>query len=418
MSDRAPDADVIVVGAGPGGSTTALALADAGLRVVLLEAGAFPRDKVCGDVLLPELEGHLAALGLSLDTLAHDARHLIGCDYTSPAGRRVVGEFCDEQGTVHPWRILPRKVFDHRLASAAADRGAELREHHRLTDLRWDPERRLNVLEVRVGRGSERRDVTLVAPLVVGADGAGSRVAHARGLRPDPRGDAPGNTAVALRGYLPWSENADHLQIVTHRRVLPGCTWIVPNGRGEANVGIVVVASDRRRLELNLHRELAGLLGSRIELADVRKFSGWKLPGGHLARSAVSDGLLLVGDAAGFIDPFTGHGIQNAMASGRLAATAAIEALESGDLGADGAALAGYQEAWRRAFRDEYRLGSLLQRVHRSPRLMEMAIARAGHSRRWADRFMGLVGHAIPRHHALGARFLLDLVRPTGRWRS
>src|SRR5436190_2233697 len=108
VTQLAADADVIVVGAGPGGSAAAARLALLGRRVLLLEAATFPRDKVCGDVLLPELDVLLAAIHINLRQLAPEARENKGCIYTAPSGRRITGEMCDARGEVHPWRVLPR----------------------------------------------------------------------------------------------------------------------------------------------------------------------------------------------------------------------------------------------------------------------------------------------------------------------
>ena len=110
------NAEVIVVGAGPGGSVAASALARRGRRVLLLEACSFPRDKVCGDVLLPQVDLALCAIGTSLAALASDAQEIHGGMYTTPGGRRIVGNFCDVRGFLHFWRVLPRRVFDQRLA--------------------------------------------------------------------------------------------------------------------------------------------------------------------------------------------------------------------------------------------------------------------------------------------------------------
>ncbi len=137
----AESCEVVVVGAGPAGSSAAARLARLGRSVLLLEAQRFPRDKVCGDVLLPELEPLLQTLGTSFSDLAPEAQVLTGCRYTTAGGRRVTGSFRDAAGEIHPWRILPRRLFDHRLAGHAVTCGAELREEHRLLDVDWNGRR-------------------------------------------------------------------------------------------------------------------------------------------------------------------------------------------------------------------------------------------------------------------------------------
>jgi geranylgeranyl reductase family protein len=416
LSRSAADADVIVVGAGPGGSAAAARLALLGRRVTLLEAAAFPRDKVCGDVLLPELDSLLAAIGLDLRRLAPEAREIKGCVYTAPGGRRIAGEMCDARGEIHPWRALPRLLFDQRLALHAQRCGAELREEQRVMDVEWRPEPGCNSVRVRTRDGVIR----LRAPLVIGADGAASRVAHSRGLRPNAA-DRRANRCVTLRTYVPWVDAQPYFEVITDRALVAGCGWIVPGPYGKANVGVGVIGYDRATRVAPLRAELERLLGGRVDLASAPAPAGWQIPFGDLRRRATADGLLLVGDAAGFADPFTGHGIHTAVHSGLLAAEAADAALASGDLRAAAPPLAGYERAWRRRLGGDFFIGQwlqrLMQRAHATPWLLDLIVGRAAHSRRWADRFMGLIGHAIPKTHVLRPGFTLDFIRSDADWR-
>ena len=405
------DLDVVVVGAGPAGSLAAARLADLGRRVVLLEAASFPRDKVCGDVLLPEVEDSLARVGTGLDEVAPDALRLDGCRYVSAAGRRMEGAFRDGRGALRPWRILPRRDLDARLARHAVGRGAELRQRHRLIGLEWRPRAGVSRLRVATPAGVE----TMTARLVVGADGAASRVAREAGLRPASDRADRRDLYVGMRAYVDWPRDDRYLTIIADRQLMPGCCWIVPQPGGRANVGLGMVESDRRARGVKLRRRLEALLGEHADPATVRDVDGWTLPGGHAGRRTVADGVVLVGDAAGLVDPFTGHGIHNAMASALDAAELADAAIRSGDTSAAGP-IAGFERAWRRRLLTEFRLGALLQRFHARPGLVDLAVARAAASRRWADRFMGLVGHAVPKTEVLRPGFLLDLVRPSGDW--
>lgn len=407
---RAGGSPVVVVGAGPAGSVAAARLALSGVAVRLLEASALPRDKVCGDVLLPEIDSSLAEIGTGLDALAPDAWQLDGCRYTLGSGPAVSGRFADAAGRLHPWRILPRQVFDARLARHAVRCGARLDERHRLLRLEWDARRRVNKLWVAGPRGVER----LEARLVVGADGAGSRVARDRGLATaaDRRGR---HTFVAVRGYADWPVGDRRATVVTERGLMPGCCWVVPQAGGRANVGIGMRACRRGE---GLRARLGRLLERHGLAVEPRGVRGWLLPAGHARRRAAADGVMLVGDAAGLVDPFTGHGIHTAMRSALAAAAVARRAVAAGDYACAGGPLAGYERAWRRAMLGELRVGGWLQRLHSHPLLTAPLVARAAASRRWADRFIGLVGHAIPRADVLGAGFVLDLLRPEGAWQG
>ncbi len=403
--DSAERREVVVVGAGPAGSAAATRLAQLGRSVLLLEARRFPRDKVCGDVLLPELEPMFKTLGTSFSDLAPDARVLTGCRYTTALGRSVTGSFRDAGGAIRPWRILPRRLFDGRLAAHAVACGAELREEYRLVEIDWDGCR--NRLRLAVP-GGER---WIETPLVIGADGAKSRVARVRGLRsPLVR---EGDLSVALRTYAPWRNNQPVLEVIGCRDLLPGCCWIVPGPGDRANVGVGVIARDRRRRGLNLRSALAEHLGSRVDLEAAPRPGGWQLPFGSRRWPAITEGALLVGDAAGLIDPFTGHGIHHAIESGMAAADAAHAALAaSGRLERQKTMESSYARYLHGRLASELRLGSWLQRFHARRGLIERLVGHLARSPRACDRFMGLVGHAIHKRDAFTPTFLRDVLAP------
>ena len=400
------DADVIIVGAGPAGSAAAAGLARCGRRVMLLEAATFPRDKVCGDVLLPELERSLASIGTSLDDLAPDAFVVRGCGFTPPHAGRVTGVFRDANGTNYPWRILPRKIFDERLARHAQRCGAELREQHRLEQISWDRVAQVNTLDVRHAGGT----VTYRAPLVIGADGAFSRVRRLRGLD-RVAGHRRRRYSVALRTYADWPDPEPLFEVITAGALPRGCCWIVPIPGGRANVGIGTFDAPTRPTRAALAARLQQVLGSRVALDTTSTWAGWQLPSAGLWRRTVADGLLLAGDAAGFVDPFTGHGIHNAVRSGVLAGIAADRALATDTCLEAGSPLRGYQRAWRRSFAIDFALGRVLQRVHGDLRLLGAVMSRAARDARFADRVIGLIGHAGSRAQVLHPGFIWDVIR-------
>ena len=255
------DADAVVVGAGPAGSGTAAALAQLGHRVLLLEAGRFPRDKVCGDVLLPEVATAMTMLGTSLDELAPDAFTVEGCNFTTGSGLRVGADFVDLHGRKHLWRILPRRILDERLARYAERCGAQLRENQLLERVDWDSTKQLNVLQVKQ-RGHR---VTYCAPVVVGADGAFSRVAASRGLAP-MFGTQP-RYSVALRAYTDHTASAPRFEVITNGQFERGCCWIVPVSTHRANVGVGLFDARHRPTRGELVQHLTRMIDSRISLS-------------------------------------------------------------------------------------------------------------------------------------------------------
>jgi flavin-dependent dehydrogenase len=153
-----------------------------------------------------------------------------------------------------------------------------------------------------------------------------------------------------------------------------------------------------------------------VALDRLERAAGWSLPGGFDAGPLVADGLLLVGDAAGLVDPFTGHGIHTACASGLMAARAVDEALRQGQLEAARGPLAGYQRLVREGLGRDLRTGRWLQRLHSRPILVELAMFLASRSRRFADRAMGLVGHALDRNWLRNPQLVMDLLEGDANW--
>ncbi len=298
--------DLLVVGAGPAGAATALgALRTApGLRVALLDRDDFPRDKACGDGVAPqvgELLGLAGVPGLLDDQVPVGRLRLT-------RGTRTV-----ERRMAAPTWVVPRTVLDARLVAAATDAGATLLRH-RARDL-GGPH----------GGWAGTVDETHRAPVLVGADGARSMVRRALGLR------AP-RAALAVRGYapvLPGHRGAQTIVFGPGRQ--PAYAWSFDRGDGLANVGYGVLLGSRGAHPTR--RELIGRL-ERLVPGSTRDAVAWR--GHHLPlagpRWRPSAGpRVLVGDAAGLVNPMTGEGIYHAVATGLAAGRAAAEALLAGD---------------------------------------------------------------------------------------
>ena len=299
--------DLAVVGAGPAGAATAIGAlrAEPGLRVVLLDRSDFPRDKSCGDGVAPHV----------IDLLDDAGVHGIADGWTPvPRLRLTRGDLTADREMARSTWVIPRTVLDHRLVQAAQDAGAHLVRH-------------------RVRSVGE-----ITAAVVVGADGARSVVA--------PRdGRTRSRTALAIRGYVrtPQTRRSEQVIVFSDTRQ-PSYAWSFDRGDGWANVGYgELLASSRpspsRALLLD---QLERLLPGATDDA-----SGWRahhLPLAPRRWRPEPGRVLLVGDAAGLVNPLTGEGIYYAVATGLAAGRAAAGAVRT-----DGGASAG--RSYRRAVR-------------------------------------------------------------------
>jgi flavin-dependent dehydrogenase len=336
--------EALVVGGGPAGSVTALLLARAGVRVRLLDRDVFPRDKLCGDTVNPGAWALLDALGLAA-AIAPAAKPIAGMVVTGAGGARLEGAY----GEGFFGMSLRRRVLDARLLEAAANAGAAVETGVRVDEPIVDGRR---VRGVRTAASGSRQQIA--AGVVVAADGRHSRLAFGLGLSrfaARPQRWAYGAIYAGVAGLCDRGE--------MHVRE-DGYVGIAPLPDGTANVCAV---REWRREGAPLRGDvLARALAADPLLAT--RFSSAERVGavsilGPLAvdcRAAGTPGLLLAGDAAGFVDPMTGDGMRFAIRGAELAAEAALRELATGQ-----PAWGWLTEARRREFGAKWRLNRSLR---------------------------------------------------------
>jgi geranylgeranyl reductase family protein len=347
--------DAIVVGAGPAGSVAASQLASAGLRVLILDRAEFPRDKACGDAVPPRGLQLMRELGVELPVTF--AEKMI---FVSPRGRSVT--FRRAPGL--DGGVVRRSILDAALLGVAVGRGAVHRTSAVAGLLRG---KHGEVVGVTTAHGHEH------APIVLGADGATSIVARELGGSRSPSRCH----SLAIRGYIEAPNQAPgvfHLHFFADEQ--PAYGWWFPTGDGRANVGVFV----RRSVYTKRRVPLPAMLAEYLRRPELQSFAGgntvtelssWQLPLFDPDKPRIFDGALLAGDAGGFINPITGAGIYEAMATGQAAARIIQAALAAGDPSRRG--LAGYDDAWQASLGKQLRVGRVAQTtLTRAPWMMDL----------------------------------------------
>jgi menaquinone-9 beta-reductase len=329
-AEHSIDTDVLVVGAGPGGSATAYFLARHGVDVTIVDKATFPREKVCGDGLTPRAVAALRGMGI---------------DTEDPGFERVIGlRVYTRHTTIElPWPeltsfpgvglVMPRDRFDHLLVQRAVKAGARLMEG---TDALgpvvvdgW-----VEGADVRPAGERDAEPTRIRAKYVVAADGAAGRFARPAGVRRD----ASRPLGIAARRYYrtsyhpgPWFES--WLDLWDGEMLLPGYGWLFPVAGGRINLGAGLLNTFRHFEDVSaqqLFRAFERMLPAEWELgeasAEGRLLSG-PLPMSFNRAPQAVPGMLVVGDAAGAVNPFNGEGIAYAIETAEIAAELMTEAL-------------------------------------------------------------------------------------------
>ena len=384
--------DVLIVGAGPAGAVAGALLARSGARVRLVDRATFPRDKLCGDTVNPGTLARLEHLGLADDIQARGLR-VDGMLVTGERGAAIAGRYPDRRSG----RAIIRRDLDWLLLRQAIAAGCEFEPGVAVRGAIVDNSPRQPVVRgVVAGTAAASRE--LRARITIAADGRRSTIAFGLGLARHPARPRRWAIGAYFEDFAMATtinaETAEHAEqdALPVPRVLR-CTSVfgemhVRRGRyigiapvpgGLTNVCVVRPAgpadAELRDPVAMLRRELARDPMLRDRSAGAR-LAGQPVVLGPLAvdvRDAAIDGLLLAGDAAGFIDPMTGDGLRFATRGGELAATAALHALEHGWTGVH----AQLRAARRHDFGGKWRFNRMLRTLVSSPRGVDLAAAAA-----------------------------------------
>ncbi len=358
--------DVIVVGAGPGGTSAANILARHGQSVLLLDKSRFPRDKVCGDGMTPQAVYWLDRLGCAEEVLAITEACIKSADIFINKEHALTGGFPD--GMIYPdfAILLDRRRFDNILLEQAVRRGARFEGETVVRGLAWEGD------HVRVLAERDRRPVEYRGRIVIGADGVSSVVSRAIGNTLKD-----GVLAVSVRAYYrdvvcPGAQ----MKVYFDRDYFPGYGWVFVDDKGFANIGLGCL-SDKNFPMLDklgshfrrfLDTDLAQMLAKATRCGTVSGGSS----GFFRPKRSVAERVMLIGDAANQADPLNGGGIHKAMESGIYAAEACQHALEAGDFSLG--AMERYELRWSRDCEPDWRTAEIFMSIAKNPALMDFSL--------------------------------------------
>ena len=404
LTPRERDAEAIVVGGGPAGSATATLLAQAGHRVLLLDKARFPRHKACSEYINPAAADLLGDLDVLDEVIGAGAHRMDAMVVHAPAGARFRADFARAE----PGRSvlgLSRYRLDHILLERAKSAGADICERAQVRRVVQENGRVVGVEAIIDGTRELIR-----ASLVVAADGHNSVVS--RDLDIDVSYRWPNKT-----GFIAHYRDVAGLDQFGEMHVAPHTyAGLALLEDGLTNVAVVANARDVKARAGSVDDFFSQSLRSIPSLAQkldhAERVGGIRGVGSmaRRARSTAGDGYLLVGDAASFLDPFTGEGIYEALKGAQLAAPVASAALKSGDTSAG--ALGPYRIARRRTFTAKRQVCWIVQGFINAPPLMNYVTERLSDREELGLTLTGVLGNFRPATNALSPVFLARLLRP------
>ncbi|QJC21307.1 NAD(P)/FAD-dependent oxidoreductase [Arcanobacterium buesumense] len=382
---RPEHADVVVVGAGPGGAATAHYLAQNGVDVLVLEKATFPRDKVCGDGLTPRAVAELIRMGISVreedgwvrnwGVRGYGAGHVIEVPWPELASVPNFGS------------AMPRKDLDHLLIKHAVTSGARLREGVTVLGpvIHEKSGRVIGVRARYTAGGSASEEFTISARFVVDCGGVSARLALATGREKDmnrPMGVAHRTYFRSPLAHTDMMESQLELWAGKpgESELLPGYAWMFAVGDGLVNVGLGSLSSTAQPTGVDYRKVFAKWIANtppEWELTpenQVGRLRGAALPMAFNRKPHYADGLALVGDAGGMVSPFNGEGIAYALTSGRLVADFLAQALVRSTIGAQDRVMAQYPKELRAELGGYYTLGRVFASLIERPEIMHLCV--------------------------------------------
>ena len=364
--------DVLIVGAGPAGTATAMALKQANqkLNLLLVDKANFPRDKACGDAIGPGGIAVLEDLGINVDKLG--GNRVNEAEVHGLGGISLSASLAETNAIVPAGMVIQRQILDNALLKESSRRGIEVMSGSRLVSLSQNG----SLVQAEVINSASGEQKSLTAKLLVGADGSNSQVRKHSGIATGSGRD----TAIAIRAYadLP-KEHSSKIIISWIETLLPGYGWCFPLPDGKANVGCGMAVSDYKRTKPDLKAVLSDYMGfltaQGIPCAGAERHSTYTLPCRTIPEF-YSGRVVLVGDAAGMVNPLSGEGIYYALKAAWFLACSVADKLSGTDSDLT-SGLVAYQQSFETEFGDHLKSCHLARKMMGSATMSKLILGAA-----------------------------------------
>ncbi|MBI3232586.1 MAG: NAD(P)/FAD-dependent oxidoreductase [Bacteroidetes bacterium] len=383
--------DIVIAGAGPAGISASLFLSQSNVKHLIIDKAVFPRDKICGDALSGKVFSHLKHVIPEIhQDFDNDPKHYIpsyGVRFVAPNGKNLDVPFSPglTMADKSPGFISKRIDFDYYLfEKCKKSENATVYENCELVKL-------LNIDEgLYLTLNKEGKEITIFTKLLISAEG--ERSPTSKMVYQESSKDRDSFSA-GIRAYYSGVtdfQSMNFIELHFIKDFLPGYFWIFPLPNGQANVGVGMLSKDVSKKKLNLKKMMEQIIEHHPEISKrftsaklESKILGWGLPLGRKQKDISTDRILLCGDAASLIDPFTGEGIGNAALSGRYAAQTAVKAIQNNNFSSD--FLKEYDEIVFKKIGGELKLSSTLLSLCRYPKLFNMVVNKANRNKELSE---------------------------------
>lgn len=400
--------DLIIVGAGPAGSAAALHASRQGLTTLLLDKEDFPRDKICGDALSGKSVTALRELNLLEEVQNLPGANIQSIVFSSPSHDSFRIDLRNTKlKDIPKGFVIRRKNYDAFMFDQPKKVATKTIEKFSVSDLLIEKDR---VCGVR-GKDRDGNEKIFKGKIVLGADGYKSIVARKSGLYDHD----PNHWVVALRCYYKDVKDlTDQIELHYVDEVIPGYFWIFPLEEGYANIGIGMLHKYIKKQNIDLNKALNDTINSpyfkdRFQGAEpMEKPVGWNLPVGSKRRKSYGNGFMLLGDAAGLIDPFTGEGIGNALYSAKFAVETSKKAIDANDFSET--FLSKYENELWKVIGNELKVSTKLQKIGKYRFLLNLVIKKAARNAEVSNIIAGMLANEVPRKRLANPLFYLRIL--------